>query len=201
MPPHILALSSSLWHLNFIFASFFIGVLMRQELPPNHIDKLFLQVIRDVAHNVIYTKIARADIDYNAVYLKIIQEVFNRAKVSAKVAAKVAVTKITWVRPHWALLYLAQVLKPFESRCEFFHFIIEITNGGDTSLEKVFQLAFNIGQFIGNCKWYNAPIAVFLVCYLRMQYRWYHTNGDNLSNENYLHIYLHINAILSTYEA
>ena len=197
MPSHILAISSSLWHLNFIFASFFIGVLMRQELPSNNIDKLFLQAIRDVAHNVIYTKIARADIDYNAVYLEIIQEVFNGSKVAAKVAA----TKITWVRPHWALLYLAQVLKPFESRCKFFHFIIEISNGGDTSLEKVFQLAFNIGQFIGNCKWYNAPIAMFIVIYLQMQCRWYHTNGNNLSNEHYLHIYLHINTILSIYNA
>ena len=176
--------------LNLLVASFFLGILMRQEMPTNHIDKLFLQIIRDVAHSVIYTKLAKKHIDYKKVYNEIIQEVFNLS-----IAKNI---KIIWIRPIWPLIYLIKILKPFEffSLIHFLIKIIEIPNGEDTSLKKVFQLAFNIGQFIGNTQWYTLCITICIVFYLRMQLRWYHTTKDNISNENYLRIYLHINAIL-----
>ena len=182
----IILIVFSICPLKLLFAGIFYRILMRQKTTKNNIDNLFIQVIRDVVHSVIHTN---SRTNYKKVYNEIIQEVFNTS-----VAKNI---KITWIKPSWPFVYLACILKPFKS-FSLIHFlikIIEIPNGEDTSLKKVFQLAFNIGQFIGNTQWYTLFITICIVFYLRMQLRWYYTK-DNISNENYLRIYLHINAIL-----
>jgi len=192
----IILIVASLWPFNIIFAIFSLAILMCQQVTTNNIDNLFLQVIRDIAYSVICSKIERKHIDYKKVYTKLIQEVFHLPKI-IKTAKNV---KIAWATPNCHFIRLAQILKPFESFCPLIHFlikIIEIPNSNKNQLEKLFQLAFNIGQIIGNCQWYTSGITIFLVLCLQMKLRWYYTKGNTLSNEDYLHIYLHINGILN----
>ena len=192
----IILIFASLWPFNIIFAIFLLAILMCQQVTTNNIDNLFLHIIRDIAYSVIRSKIEGNHINYKKIYTKLIQEVFNSPKI-IKASKNI---KIAWAAPNCHFIQLAQILKPFESFCPLIHFlikIIEIPNSNKNQLEKLFQLAFNIGQIIGNCQWYTLVITIFLVLCLQIKLRWYYTKGNTLSNEDYLHIYLHINGILN----
>lgn len=192
----IILIVASIWPFNIIFAIFSLAILICQQVTTNNIDNLFLHIIRDIVYSVICSKIEGNHIDYKKVYTKLIQEVFHSPKI-IKTAKNV---KIAWATPNRHFIQLVRILKPFESFCPLIHFlikIIEIPNSNKNQLEKLFQLAFNIGQIIGNCQWYTLGITLFLILCLQMKLRWYYTKGNTLSNEDYLHIYLHINGILN----
>lgn len=192
----IILIVTSLWPFNIIFAIFSLTILLCQQVTTNNIDNLFLHIIQDIIYSVIRSKIEGKHINYKKVYTKLIYEVFHLPKIM-KASKNI---KIAWVAPSCYFIQLAQILKPFKSFCPLIHFlikIIEIPKSNKNQLEKLFQLAFNIGQIIGNCQWYTLGITIFLVLCIQMKLRWYYTKGNTLSNEDYLHIYLHINGILN----